>query len=49
VFTVCEFGRFSTLAAATLHQMGFWRAITLDGGMKAWWEAGMREVRSRRI
>jgi len=40
VLTVCEYGRISTLAAATLHQMGFQRAIALDGGMKAWREAG---------
>jgi rhodanese-related sulfurtransferase len=40
ILTVCEFGRVSTLAAATLHQMGFLRAIALDGGMKAWREAG---------
>ncbi|MEO7336039.1 MAG: MBL fold metallo-hydrolase [Caldimonas sp.] len=40
VLAVCEFGRISTLAAATLHQMGFQRAIALDGGMKAWREAG---------
>jgi rhodanese-related sulfurtransferase len=40
VLAVCEFGRISTLAAATLHQMGFRRAIALDGGMKAWREAG---------
>jgi glyoxylase-like metal-dependent hydrolase (beta-lactamase superfamily II)/rhodanese-related sulfurtransferase len=40
VLTCCEFGRISTLAAATLHQMGFQRAIALDGGMKAWREAG---------
>ena len=36
----CEFGRISTLAAATLHAMGFRRAIALDGGMKHWREAG---------
>jgi rhodanese-related sulfurtransferase len=40
VLAVCEYGRISTLAAATLHQMGFQRAIALDGGMKAWREAG---------
>jgi len=40
VLTVCEFGRISTLAAATLRQLGFQRAIALDGGMKAWREAG---------
>ena len=36
----CEFGRISTLAAATLRTMGFQGAVALDGGMKAWREAG---------
>jgi rhodanese-related sulfurtransferase len=36
----CEFGRISTLAAATLRTMGYQRAVALDGGMKAWREAG---------
>lgn len=36
----CEFGRISTLATATLRQMGFRRAVALDGGIKAWREAG---------
>jgi len=36
----CEFGRISTLAAATLRQMGFVGAVALDGGMRAWNEAG---------
>lgn len=40
ILTVCEFGRISTLAAATLRQLGFQRAIALDGGMQAWREAG---------
>jgi glyoxylase-like metal-dependent hydrolase (beta-lactamase superfamily II)/rhodanese-related sulfurtransferase len=40
ILTVCEFGRVSTLAAATLRQIGFQRAIALDGGMKAWRDAG---------
>jgi glyoxylase-like metal-dependent hydrolase (beta-lactamase superfamily II)/rhodanese-related sulfurtransferase len=40
IVTCCEFGRISTLAAATLRQMGFMRAVALDGGMKAWQEAG---------
>ncbi|MBI2961070.1 MAG: MBL fold metallo-hydrolase [Betaproteobacteria bacterium] len=40
VLAYCEFGRISTLAAATLHEMGFQRAVALDGGMKAWREAG---------
>lgn len=38
--TCCEFGKISTLAAATLRELGFVRAIALDGGMKAWSEAG---------
>jgi len=40
IVTCCEFGRISTLAAATLRAMGFQRAVALDGGMKAWREAG---------
>ena len=40
ILTCCEFGRSSTLAAATLRVMGFQRAVALDGGMKAWREAG---------
>jgi rhodanese-related sulfurtransferase len=39
ILTACEFGRISTLAAATLRQLGFQRAVALDGGMKAWREA----------
>jgi glyoxylase-like metal-dependent hydrolase (beta-lactamase superfamily II) len=40
IVTCCEFGRISTLAAATLRVLGFQRAVALDGGMKAWREAG---------
>ncbi len=40
VVTCCEFGKISTLAADTLHTMGYVRAVALDGGMKAWREAG---------
>lgn len=40
VLAYCELGLISTLAAATLHQMGFQRALALDGGIKAWREAG---------
>ncbi len=40
VLVVCDFGKVSTLATATLREMGFSRAIALDGGMKAWTEAG---------
>src|ERR1700689_2714000 len=39
IFVYCEFGRVSTLATATLRQMGFRCAVALDGGMKAWREA----------
>ena len=40
ILTCCEFGRISTLAAATLKVLGFQRAVALDGGMKAWRKAG---------
>jgi glyoxylase-like metal-dependent hydrolase (beta-lactamase superfamily II)/rhodanese-related sulfurtransferase len=40
VITCCEFGKISTLAAATLRDLGYRRATALDGGMKAWSEAG---------
>jgi len=40
VLTYCEFGRISTLAAATLRTMGFQRAVALDGGIMAWRESG---------
>ncbi|HEY7889273.1 MAG TPA: MBL fold metallo-hydrolase [Steroidobacteraceae bacterium] len=40
IVVCCEFGRISTLATATLRELGFARAVALDGGMKAWREAG---------
>jgi glyoxylase-like metal-dependent hydrolase (beta-lactamase superfamily II)/rhodanese-related sulfurtransferase len=40
IVTCCEFGKISTLAAATLRELGYVRAVALDGGMKAWREAG---------
>jgi glyoxylase-like metal-dependent hydrolase (beta-lactamase superfamily II)/rhodanese-related sulfurtransferase len=40
ILACCEFGRISTLAAATLRTMGFQGAVALDGGVKAWREAG---------
>ena len=40
IVTCCELGRISTLAAATLREMGFQRAVALDGGMQSWREAG---------
>jgi rhodanese-related sulfurtransferase len=39
IVTCCEFGKISTLAAATLRQLGFMRAAALHGGMKEWREA----------
>jgi glyoxylase-like metal-dependent hydrolase (beta-lactamase superfamily II) len=41
IVTVCEFGKISTLAAATLRDLGFTRAAALDGGMKAWRDGGL--------
>jgi glyoxylase-like metal-dependent hydrolase (beta-lactamase superfamily II)/rhodanese-related sulfurtransferase len=40
ILTICEFGHISTLAAVTLRELGFTRAAALDGGMKAWRDAG---------
>lgn len=40
IVACCEFGRVSTLAAATLREMGYQRAAALDGGMQAWRESG---------
>ena len=41
ILACCEFGRISTLAAATLRTLGFRRAVALDGGMKAWRDQGL--------
>ncbi len=40
IVVYCELGLVSTLAAATLKDMGFDRAVALDGGATAWREAG---------
>jgi glyoxylase-like metal-dependent hydrolase (beta-lactamase superfamily II)/rhodanese-related sulfurtransferase len=40
IVACCEFGRISTLATSTLREMGYQRAVALDGGMQAWKEAG---------
>jgi glyoxylase-like metal-dependent hydrolase (beta-lactamase superfamily II)/rhodanese-related sulfurtransferase len=40
ILTCCELGKISTLAAATLRELGFLRAAALDGGMQAWRDAG---------
>jgi glyoxylase-like metal-dependent hydrolase (beta-lactamase superfamily II)/rhodanese-related sulfurtransferase len=40
ILTCCEFGKISTLAAATLRELGYMRATALEGGLAAWREAG---------
>jgi rhodanese-related sulfurtransferase len=40
IVAYCEFGKISTLAAATLRDLGYGRAAALDGGMTAWREGG---------
>lgn len=41
IVTICDLGKISTLAAATLRSLGFMHAAALDGGMKSWREAGL--------
>ena len=45
VLVYCDLGKVSTLAAATLREMGYARAVALDGGMVAWSDAGYPEKR----
>lgn len=40
ILTYCQYGKISTLAAATLRAMGYTRAVALDGGYDAWVKAG---------
>lgn len=40
ILAYCEIGYVSTLAASTLHEMGFTYTVALDGGMKAWRDVG---------
>ncbi len=40
IVVCCEFGKISTLATQTLRELGFSRAVALDGGMKAWRDGG---------
>lgn len=40
ILTCCEFGKISTLAAATLRELGYVRATALEGGLKSWRDAG---------
>ena len=41
VIVVCDEGYQSSLAAATLHDIGFTRAADLVGGFQAWRDAGL--------
>lgn len=41
ILVCCEFGYISTLAAATLRELGYTQAAALDGGLKAWREKGL--------
>ncbi len=41
VVVVCNDGYSSSLAAATLQELGFARATDLDGGFRAWRAAGL--------
>ena len=41
VILLCDEGYQSSLAAATLQQMGFTRATDVDGGFQAWRQAGL--------
>ena len=40
ILTYCQYGRISTLAAATLRAMGYTRAVALDGGYDEWVKQG---------
>jgi rhodanese-related sulfurtransferase len=41
ILVYCEFGHISTLAAATLRELGYAHATALDGGFKDWREKGL--------
>jgi rhodanese-related sulfurtransferase len=41
VIVMCDAGYQSSLAAATLREIGFSQAADLDGGFQAWREAGL--------
>ena len=41
VIVMCNEGYASSLAAATLQELGFSRATDLDGGFQAWRAAGL--------
>jgi glyoxylase-like metal-dependent hydrolase (beta-lactamase superfamily II)/rhodanese-related sulfurtransferase len=41
ILAYCQYGRVSTLAAATLREMGYTRAVALDGGFDDWVKTGL--------
>jgi glyoxylase-like metal-dependent hydrolase (beta-lactamase superfamily II)/rhodanese-related sulfurtransferase len=41
ILVACEIGQISTLAAATLRELGYLHATALDGGTRHWREAGL--------
>ena len=43
ILVYCDYGKISTLAAATLRDIGYGRAIALDGGFQSWREAGQAQ------
>ena len=45
VIVMCDEGYASSLAAATLRELGFARATDLDGGFQAWRAAGLPVAR----
>ena len=48
VILMCDHGYSSSLAAATLHDLGFERATDVTGGFQAWAAAGLPVARARR-
>ncbi len=46
IVVYCQFGKISTLAAATLRDMGFTRAIAMEQGMETWLEKGYPTIES---
>jgi rhodanese-related sulfurtransferase len=49
VILLCDEGYQSSLAAATLQQMGFTHATDVDGGFQAWHQAGLPVQRATTV
>ncbi|MGH8791335.1 MAG: rhodanese-like domain-containing protein [Stackebrandtia sp.] len=47
IIVFCQEGYTSSLAAASLRDLGLWRATDLEGGFAAWREAGLSTVPMR--